>query len=113
MNYNMAYNVQTFVFKIKIKDIGSYHRDCETSQDGSRGAEYHPEPGTMVQFCTYKFFRLKIFSIFHICVREAAKKVLFLVARSLRPLALPLLGLVAIGTIGLVAHPLSPPAPRS
>ena len=49
-------------------------------------------------------------------IREAAKKLLFLVARPLRPLA-PLLGLVALGTFfltskkfffSLVAHPFSP-----
>ena len=53
-------------------------------------------------------------------VREAAKKVFFLVARLLRPLAPPPLGLVAIGTFfftlkkvifSLVAHPFSPLPP--
>ena len=54
-----------------------------------------------------------------VCLREAAKKVLFLVARPLRPRAPPL-DLVAIETIFLtlnfffsVAHPFSPPPPLS
>ena len=45
-------------------------------------------------------------------LRKPQKKVLFLVARPLRPLAPPPLGLVAIGTFSLhslVTHPFSPP----
>ena len=55
--------------------------------------------------------------VFSNLFREAAKKVLFLVARLLRPLAPPPLGLVTIGTFfltlkkvlfSLVAHTFSP-----
>ena len=63
-----------------------------------------------------------IYMEFTIVIREVEKKVLFLVARPLRPLAPHPLGLVAIGTFfhtlkkvlfSLVAHPFSPHPPLS